>query len=390
MSDASPPPPPAPVIHRGLENVVVAQSAKSKVYGEEGRLVYSGYEIQDLAGRVSFEEVVYLLWHGHLPNQPQLDVLEAELAAERAVPEHIIDHLERLPRTTVPMAALRSGVSLLGCADPDAELVEDLPARRRIAVRLVAQVPTLIAAFERLRQHKAPVAPRVDLGHTANFLYMLNDEEPTETATRAVDTYLVLLADHGFNASTFSARVTAATLSDFYSAITSAIGTLKGPLHGGANQRVMQMLDSIGDPAKARDWVLGQLAAGQRIMGIGHRVYKTTDPRATILRQMSEALATETDSHYHDIAIVVADTAVEYFEQNRPDLRLYPNVDFYSAAVLHAAGVPTDQFTPLFAMSRVAGWTAHVLEQYADNRLIRPRADYVGPQGLKWVAIGER
>jgi citrate synthase len=387
MPDA--PAPAAPTIFRGLENVVVAQSAKSKVYGEEGRLVYSGYEIQDLAGRTSFEEIVHLLWYGTLPDQAQLDGLKAELAAVRAIPRAVLDHLGGLPDDTVPMAALRTGVSLLGCYDPDAE-VEDMAARRRIAVRLVAQIPTLIAAFERMRQSCDPVAPREDLGHTANFLHMLNGSAPTETATQAVDTYLVLLADHGFNASTFSARVTASTLADMYSAITTALGTLKGPLHGGANQRVMQMLESIGNPAEAPAWVLGQIEQGQRIMGIGHRVYKTTDPRATILRKMSEALATETDSHYHDIAIAVADTAVEYFETNRPDLKLYPNVDFYSAAVLHAAGVPTDQFTPLFAMSRVAGWTAHALEQYADNRLIRPRADYVGPQGRQWVAIGER
>jgi len=385
----APAPPAAPVIHRGLENVVVARSAKSKVYGEEGRLIYGGYEIGDLAEHVSFEEVVHLLWRGDLPNRGQLDDLAAELAAARALPAPALEMLADLPSTTVPMAALRTAVSMLGCHDPDAEL-EDEAVRWRTATRLVAVVPTIIAAFERLRRGQDPVPPRPDLGHAANFLYMLRGAPPSATATRAIDTYLVLLADHGFNASTFSARVTAATLSDMYSAITTALGTLKGPLHGGANQRVMAMLERIGDPAAAPAWVTDAIGRGERIMGIGHRVYKTLDPRATILRRMSEALAGETDGRYHAIAVAVADTAVAHFEAHRPDLKLYPNVDFYSAAVLHAAGIPTDQFTPLFAMSRVAGWTAHVLEQYADNRLIRPRAEYVGPQGRTWVPIEAR
>lgn len=379
----------APQVLRGLENVVVAQSAKSKVYGDEGRLIYSGYEIGDLAAHCGFEEIVYLLWHGVLPNQAQLDALGAELGANRALPEGVVDFLGQLPRDTIPMTALRTAVSLSAAYDADAER-EEPEAYRRVAMRLVARMPTIIATFERLRQGQAPLAPRADLGHAANFLWMLNGSQPSPTATQAVDTYLVLLADHGFNASTFSARVTAATLSDMYSAITTAIGTLKGKLHGGANQRVMDMLVAIGDPDQAEAWVVDAIGRGERIMGIGHRVYKTLDPRAAFLRTMSDRLGEETGNRYVAIASKVADTAVAHFETKRPDLRLYPNVDFYSAAVLNAAGVPTDQFTPLFAMSRVAGWTAHVLEQYADNRLIRPRADYVGPQGLRWVPIEAR
>jgi len=379
------------VTQAGLENVVVAQSSRSSVDGDNGRLIYAGYRIQDLARNATFEEVAYLLWNGELPTGEALDRLDQELRAVREVPPGVLDVIRQLPTDAHPMAALRTAVSALGTLDPDAELAaEDSVARRRVALRLVAQMPTLIASIEHIRRGEALVPPRSDLTHAGNFLYMLSGKEPGPAATRAIDAYLVLLADHGFNASTFSARVTAATMADPYSAVTSAIGTLKGPLHGGANQRVMEMLEQIPDPEAAEGWVLDRLANKERIMGIGHRVYKTIDPRAAILREMSEAQAAEGDSTYHDIAARIADVVVAYFEANRPDLRLYPNVDFYSAAVLHAAGVPTDQFTPLFAMSRVAGWTAHLLEQYADNRLIRPRGQYVGPADRDWLPIEER
>jgi len=376
----------------GLENVVVAETRKSRVFGREGRLIYHGYRIEDLAEHASFEEVVYLLWNNALPSGGQLESLKAALAATRELPEPVMEILRRLPSETPPMTALRTGVSALGAFDEDAEgAPEDDAGRRRVMTALVSRVPSLIAAWEQIRGGREPVAPRPDLGHSANLLYQLNGTEAGPAAVRAIDAYLVLLADHGFNASTFSARVTAATMSDPYSAVTSAIGTLKGPLHGGANQRVMEMLVEIGEPAKARAWVLDKIHKRERIMGIGHRVYKTLDPRAAILRRMSEAQALESDDRrLHDIAMEVADTAVGYFQENRPDLSLYPNVDFYSAAVLAGAGIPADQFTPLFAASRIAGWTAHLMEQYTENRLIRPRADYVGPLSNEWVPIEQR
>jgi citrate synthase len=381
--------PAAQTVIRGLEGVVVSTTQMSKVYGDEGRLIYRGYEIADIAGRTTFEEVVHLLWEGDLPDSSRLGALQARLAAERALPEDVTLMLERLPQGTHPMTALRTGVSMLAAFDPDAE-GEDDAARRRSAERLVARMPTLVAAYERLRQGHRPVAPRTDLGHAANFLYMMTGGSPSDTAVRAIDAYLVLLADHGFNASTFAARVTASTMADIYSAITTAIGTLKGRLHGGANERVMYMLESIGSPDRAEAWVMDTVTRKERIMGIGHRVYKTTDPRATVLRAMSRELSEDGDRRLYDVAEVVADTAVAYFDEHRPDLKLYPNVDFYSAVALHSAGIPTDQFTPLFAMSRVAGWSAHVIEQYADNRLIRPRAEYVGPTNRKWTPIAER
>lgn len=374
---------------RGLEGVVVSTTEMSKVYGDEGRLIYRGYEIADIAARTSFEEAVYLLWYGDLPNATQLAALRSELAGERSLPGAVVDMLKSQPPGTHPMIALRTAVSFLGSFDPDAGS-EDAAARHRSATRLVSRMPTLVAAFERLRNGFEPITARSDLDHATNFLHMMTGTMPSDAAVRAVDAYLVLLADHGFNASTFAARVTASTMGDMYSAVTTAVGTLQGRLHGGAVERVMDMLMSVGSPDNARQWVLDALERKERIMGIGHRVYKTTDPRATVLRAMGDALVNEGDRTLFETAETIAQTAVAYFDQHRPDLKLYPNVDFYSAVVLHAAGIPTDQFTPIFAMSRVAGWSAHVMEQYSDNRLIRPRAEYVGPQGRKWRAIAER
>ncbi len=379
----------SPAVARGLEGIVIATTSMSRVYGQEGRLIYRGYDIADLADQATFEEVAYLLWNGDLPSVQQLADFKELLTANRELPDEVVALLASMPKGTVPMVALRTAASMLGAFDADAELADE-DAVRRCATRLVAKLPTIVAAFQRLRSGADPLAPRDDLDHAANFLYMMRGVPPSETARRAVDAYLVLLADHGFNASTFSARVTASTMADIYSAVTAALGTLKGRLHGGANQRVMETLETVGGPDKARDWVLEAVGRHERIMGIGHRVYKTRDPRAKVLRRMSEELAKETDPGLHETALTIADTAVSYFEEHRPDLKLYPNVDFYSAVVLHAAGIPTDQFTPLFAMSRIAGWTAHVMEQYADNRLIRPRAEYVGPTDRHWVPIEER
>ncbi len=378
-------------VKKGLEGIVVAETASSMVDGIAGRLIYVGYRIEDLSRLATFEEVVYLLWNKALPNAAQLDAFKASLAAARALPDTIPATLSSMPRNVHPMSALRTAVSMLGCVDDDSEgAIEDPEARMRVITRLVARIPTIVAAHERIRNGLEPIAPRADLGHAANFLYMMHGSVPGPAAVRALDAYLVLLADHGFNASTFSARVTAATLADPYSAVTSAIGTLKGSLHGGANQRVMEMLQEIGTPEDAEGWVMDRIHAKQRIMGIGHRVYKTLDPRAKVLREMSKELAAESGSTLHAKAVTVADTAVAYFEEHRPELKLYPNVDFYSAVVLDAAAIPVDQFTPAFAMSRVAGWCSHLLEQYANNRLIRPRADYVGPRDLAWVPLAER
>jgi citrate synthase len=378
-------------IREGLEGIVVAETTNSMVDGINGRLLYVGYQIDDLAHYATFEEVVYLLWHKELPTEPQLKDFQATLAQARGLPQTVIDTLRLMPEHAHPMSALRTGMSMLGCVDDDSErAISDESVRMKVMTRIVATIPTIIAAYERIRQGLEPLAPREDLGHAANFLYMMQDAEPGPAAVRALDAYLVLLADHGFNASTFSGRVTAATLADPYSAVTSAIGTLKGSLHGGANQRVMEMLQEIDDPAHAKDWVMARIEAKERIMGIGHRVYKTLDPRAKVLRVMSSELAHESGSTLHAKAVNVADTAVEYFEANRPDLKLYPNVDFYSAVVLDAAGIPVDQFTPAFAMSRSGGWCAHLLEQYRNNRLIRPRADYEGPSERPWLPLWDR
>jgi len=374
---------------RGLEGVVIGTNHISKVYGNEGRLIYSGYDIRDLAQNSSYEEVVYLLWNQRLPTREEFDEHQAALISKRVLPRNVLEMLDHMPTTMRPMSALRSAVSLSSGDDPESE-DEDMAARRRTAARLVARFPTIIAAFERFRRGLEPIPPREDLSHAGNFLYMLNGEEPGPAATRALDAYLILLADHGFNASTFSARVTASTLADVYSCITSAVGTLKGRAHGGANEGVMVMLEEVGSPENAEPWVMDQIAQRKRIMGIGHRVYKTVDPRGVVLKDLAEEMAAEQHDELLETAIAVANAAVAYFEENRPELKLYPNVDFYSAPVLHAAGIPTDTFTPLFGMSRVAGWTAHVLEQYSDNRLIRPRSEYAGPLDLQWVPFDER
>lgn len=373
-------------IARGLEGVVVAETRLSFIDGQAGILLYQGIPIQELAENATYEEVVYLLWQGDLPTARQLDEFKARLASYRAVPTQVIDAIRAFPTDAHPMAVLRSSVSTLGLHDPRAE-EQTREANEEKAIRLTAAIPTLIAAHERIRNGKQPVPPDSRIDHAENFLYMLTGDVPNEVAVRAIDTYLVLLADHGFNASTFTARVIAATESDMYSAITGAIGSLKGSLHGGANQRVMEMIFEIGEPERAENWVNDALDRRQRIMGLGHRVYKTLDPRARILRERSEALADVAGIRkWHDIAVTVADVAIRRLGEKR----IWPNVDYYSGPVLYAAGIPVDQFTPLFAMSRIAGWTAHVLEQQADNRLIRPRAKYVGPTDRHYTPIEQR
>jgi len=365
----------------GLRNVVAGESRISSIDGERGVLAYAGIDIDALAEHSGFEEVVFLLHEGRLPTPPELLGLRAELAAARSVPAPVLDLLRALPGGTHPMTALRTAVSALGAFDPDDDSAD---ARRRQARRLVAQMATLVALVDRLRRRREPVASDPALPHAANFLYMLQGARPSATAERAMDVAFVLHADHEFNASTFAARVAASTLADMHGAVTAAIATLKGPLHGGANEAVMQALETVGSPERAESFVREAMAAKRKIMGFGHAVYRTEDPRATHLRRLAKRLGEEGgDGRWFAIS--------ERIEQVvRAEKGLYPNVDFYSASAYHVLGIPTDLFTPVFAASRVAGWTAHVLEQLGNNKLIRPESDYVGPRDVPYVPLDAR
>lgn len=368
----------------GLQDVVAGQSEICFIDGEKGILSYRGYDIHELAPNSTFEETAHLLWSGSLPNSRQLDETTRAMAANRPVSDDVIAVLRDFSKTAQPMAALRTGISALSMFDPESE--DPSPeANRRKAVRLTSQTPTVVAALARLRQGEAPLAPRTDLNLAANFYYMLFGKAPNPTVERLLDVALILHADHEYNASTFAARVTAATLSDMYSSVTSAIGALKGPLHGGANANVMKMLLQIGEKAHVREVVQSMLDRKQKIPGFGHRVYRTEDPRATHLRQMSrEAGIREGNTKWFDMS-------VEIEEIMKTEKNLNANVDFYSASAYYVVGLPIDLFTPFFAISRMAGWTAHLLEQYSDNRLIRPRAEYTGhAPGLKWVPVDQR
>ncbi|HUF13840.1 MAG TPA: citrate synthase [Longimicrobiales bacterium] len=373
---------------KGLEGVVAAETTLSKVFGEEGRLVYAGYEIEDLAANASFEEVCWLLWNGELPTTEQLEQLSAELSAAASIDDRIIDILRLAPADTHPMATLRTAASALGFYDPEAEDMSDA-ANRRKAVRITARIPTITAAIDRVRKGLEPIEPDPSLRLGGNFLYMLTGQAPDGLGARIVDAALTLHAEHGLNASTFAARVTAATLADMHSAVTSAIGALKGPLHGGANERVMEMLQKIGSADQAEQWITAALERKEKIMGFGHRVYRTTDPRAPILRDLSGRLGSGADeTPWLDISEKVVE--VMRREMDARGKKIYPNVDFFSASVYYTIGIPTDLFTNVFAMARAAGWTAHVIEQLADNRLIRPKAEYKGPLGKKVVPIADR
>lgn len=368
----------------GLEDVVALSSEICFIDGEEGRLVYRGYDIHDLVkGGCTFEEVVYLLWHGELPNQTELESFRSSLAAERTLGPQVIDILRTLPRTGNVMEMLRTLVSVAGIFDAD-DADNSYEASLRKAMRIVSQVPTMVSAIERHKSGLEAIAPRSDLSLAGNFLYMLTGQEPDPEFSQAFNVALILHADHELNASTFAARVTAATLSDIYSAIVSAIGTLKGPLHGGANEQVMLMLQEIGELDRAETWIREALAAKRRIMGFGHRVYHTEDPRATHLRQMSkEAGERKNNTKYYEISGIVERVVME-------QKHLFPNVDFYSGSFYYVMGLPIHLFTPIFAVSRTSGWTAHVLEQYRHNRLIRPRADYQGIKRRAYIPLAER
>ena len=369
----------------GLEDVVVSPSEICFIDGHKGRLIYRGYDVDDLVAHSTFEEVTFLLWQGRLPSRKELDAHLKALAstANRKLPPKLLAMLKMFPKKTTPMEVLRTGVSALSAFDPDAA-DNSREATLRKSLRLTAQLPTLVAAWERIRRGKAPVAPTPRLNLAGNFLYMMSGKKPTPLATKTFDIALILHADHEFNASTFAARVTAATLSDVHSAVVSGIGALKGPLHGGANEQVMRMVEKIKDPAKADAWIRKALVDKARIMGFGHRVYRVEDPRAKHLKR----LALELGEQIHDTSKVeILDTVVKVVGAEK---HIFPNVDLYSGAAYWAMGIPTDQFTPIFAMSRIAGWTAHVLEQHGNNRLIRPRAEYTGPTRASYVPISQR
>jgi citrate synthase len=373
------------VIAKGLEGIVANSTALSDVRGDEGILIYAGYNIDELAGKVSYEEVVYLLWHGELPNKAQLASLHEELGSQRELPAGVVEFLKGAPKDANPMDVIRTGISMLGLYDKVASGDID-PARNRArAVSLTAKMGVIAAYFHRARLGLELLPVRKDLGEAAHFLYLLNGVEPTAEAAKTLDVAYVLHADHGMNASTFSARVTIATLSDIYSAVTSAIGTLKGPLHGGANEGVIHMLQEIGDETKVDGWVEQALATKKKVMGIGHRVYKTLDPRAPHLRSMAVQLCEQLGEGKW---IRMSERIAELMKERKG---LNANVDFYSATVYYSLGLPTDMFTPIFAISRTSGWTAHILEQLVDNRLYRPLSEYVGPAvGKTVVPIEQR
>lgn len=373
----------ANVAKAGLEGIIAAESRLSDVNGDKGELIYAGYDIHDLAEHSTFEEVVYLLWHGELPTRAALQKLKQDLNSETRLPTAIQELIGSMPASANPMDMLRTVVSALSFYDPDtADMSAEANARR--AIRLTAKFPTIVTTFQRVRNGLKPIEPRRDLSLAGNFLFTLRGETPDEIATRTMDVAFILHADHELNASTFAARVTAATLSDMYSAIVSAIGTLKGPLHGGANEGVIKNLIAIGSVDKVEPWLKQAFAEKRKIMGFGHRVYHTEDPRATHLREMSRQLGERTgEKKWYEMSVKMEEVMMR-------EKHLNPNVDFYSASTYYALGIPTDLFTPIFACSRISGWTAHVLEQYKNNRLIRPRAEYVGPRGLKYVPIDAR
>jgi len=373
------------VAGKGLEGIVAANSGICWIDGEAGVLAYRGIDIHELAEHSTFEETTYLLWNGRLPNEFALREFQQQLALARELDQRIVDMLRSFPTSATPMEVLRTAVSALSFYDAD-EKDNSHDANVRKAYNLTAQIAMIVAIYDRIRKGKEIVAPDRSLSHAANFLWMLNGVKPSETATRTLDTALILHADHEFNASTFAARVIAATLSDIHSAITGAIGALKGPLHGGANEAVMRLLLQIdksgADPV---EYVSGMLAAKQKVSGFGHRVYKTEDPRATHLRQMSEQLGRDAGQpKWFEMS-----RAIELFI-NR-EKKLNANVEFYSASTYSMLGIDIDLYTPIFAISRIAGWAAHVIEQLDDNRLIRPRAEYIGPEYPQhWVPVDER
>ena len=370
-------------VSTGLRGVVAASSSIGDVNGEKGELIYQGINIHDLATKSTFEEVVFLLWNGRLPKRAELDELRKNIAASYEIPQWVRGPIEYFPKDAEPMDTLRTAVSALSFFDKEAR---DLSreASIRVATRLTAQFPVIVAAIDRARNGKDPIKPRPDLNIATNFLYMLKGEMPDEFDAHVLDVALILQADHELNASTFTARVVAGTLADMYSAVTAALGALSGPLHGGANTAVMKMLLEIGSLDKVEPFIKDALANKRKIMGFGHAVYRTEDPRATHLRRFSKEMGERKgDTKWYEMTAKIE-------ELMKSAKGLLPNVDAYSASTYYVMGIPLDLYTPIFAISRISGWTAHILEQYADNKLIRPRAEYVGPRNVAYVPIDER
>ncbi|MBI4387354.1 MAG: citrate synthase [Elusimicrobia bacterium] len=369
----------------GLEGVVAARSRLCQIDGAAGKLYYVGYAIEDLVQNSSFEEICFLLWYARLPRIDELENLQKQFREYRALPAEATTFIELLPHTSHPMDALRTVVSLLSTFDTNPEKSPEANLHR--AIRLTAQFPTIVATFHRLRQNQKPILPHPKLSHAANFLYMLFGKEPEEMVGKVMDASLILHADHEMNASTFGSLVTASTLSDIYSAVSSGVGALKGPLHGGANEAVLKMLQEIEDPKNVDTWVEQALAKKQKIMGFGHRVYKNYDPRARIFKEYARRLSEKTKfSRFFQ----VNDKLEQVMQARKGQQGIFPNIDLYSGIVYHQLGIPTDLFTPIFAIARVAGWTAHILEYWQDNRLFRPNAIYDGPGPRPYVAAARR
>lgn len=367
----------------GLRGVVAAQSAIGDVNGEEGKLIYQGYDIHDLAENSTFEEVIFLLWNGRLPSARELMDLEKDLRANYAVPDDVLEQMLRFPKDADPMDVLRTAVSSLDFYDKDGHGT-DIPTATKVAIKLTGQIGTIAAAWDRIRNGKDPVVPDATMSIAENFLYMLRGEKPDADEAKMFDVALILHADHELNASTFTTRVVAGTLADMYGAVTAGIAALAGPLHGGANTNVMKMLLAIDDVDKVDAYIENALAEKKKIMGIGHAVYKTEDPRATWLRRFAKQMAEKTG-------------VTKWFEMSQRIEQLmyekkgmYPNVDFYSASTYYLMGIALDMYTPIFAVSRISGWTGHILEQYANNKLIRPRAEYIGKRDQKYIPFEDR
>jgi citrate synthase len=382
MTDKAKETPTAPA-STGLRGVVVGASTVSDVVGDKGELIYQGYNIHDLAKHSTFEEAAFLLWNKRLPKRAELEELKSLLGRSYAVPNQVFELMKQLPGEADPIDTLRTAVSALELYDPTARDLS-LENSRKISLKLTGQFATLVAASDRIRNGKEPVAPLPDANIATNFLYMLKGEKPSEHDAKLFDTCLILHADHELNASTFTARVVAGTLATIYASVVAAIGALSGPLHGGANTNVMKTLLEIGEVDNVESFVKRALAEKRKMMGFGHAVYKTEDPRATHLRQFSREMGERSgNTKWYDMSRKVEEVMMR-------EKGLYPNVDFFSASTYYMMGIPLDLYTPIFAVSRITGWTAHILEQFADNKLIRPRADYVGPRNVPYVPIGER
>jgi citrate synthase len=379
-----------PQVASGLEGIVAAATRIAEVDGEKGRLTLRGYDVSELSGRVTFEEVAYLLWHGKLPNQSEYDALSAEMRGARELPAPAMVALRELSPHAQGMHVLRMGAAMLSVGDDD---VDDLSpeSNQRRAARLQAQMPALVAHTWRIGQGKEIVPPKPEHGLAQGFLYMLEGEEPDPARVDALNAYLVAVSEHGLNASTFTGRVVVSTNSDMVSALTAAICSLKGPRHGGVPGPVLKMLNEIGSPDKADAFIRNELASGRRIMGFGHRVYKVRDPRAALLSDAAQKMAEITgDRHLLELTQAVEETTVRVLAEVKPGRDLYANVELFAALILHAVGVPSELFTPIFAIGRTAGWTAHMIEQFGESKIIRPESVYVGPRDLRWQPIDGR